>query len=424
MTLQRGLEAMEYLHATLFFAMLMPLICAAVEWSDSAGTGALYLKCLLIMVPIIVTERAAKRVRSVILYMGISVLLLAGVGGVSGLIALLTGGGGRFGGYEICYCIVMLLETFFVIVKRFADRVRAAKWEREEPLAAKRISFLEHPTLSLVWYFVVFYLIGLCLRAKLLCDIAFYSAIVYTFLALFYEYFGVTRAYLEMNRRTRGIPRRRLYGVGLSMLLVFSALLLIGMMPAVFLAGHRPYTDIWEWFANVHFVPYEYESAPEFQEPSAGGADWTELLNDGEPAPEPSKVVNVIMGAIGAVCLLAFAYGVILMIRQVLRDFRNSRDENGDIVEEIEDDPIARQREMIFGKKGRRGAKSEAERIRQKYRRTIRKHRKERPAPHESPAEIEEYAGLGNDEQMQQLHREYEKARYGKTEENLRISDE
>ena len=194
MTLQRGLKAMEYLHATLFFAMLMPLICAAVEWSDSAGTGALYLKCLLIMVPIIVTERAAKRVRSVILYMGISVLLLAGVGGVSGLIALLTGGGGRFGGYEICYCIVMLLETFFVIVKRFADRVRAAKWEREEPLAAKRISFLEHPTLSLVWYFVVFYLIGLCLRAKLLCDIAFYSAIVYTFLALFYEYFGVTRA--------------------------------------------------------------------------------------------------------------------------------------------------------------------------------------------------------------------------------------
>ena len=97
MTLQRGLKAMEYLHATLFFAMLMPLICAAVEWSDSAGTGALYLKCLLIMVPIIVTERAAKRVRSVILYMGISVLLLAGVGGVSGLIALLTGGGGRFG---------------------------------------------------------------------------------------------------------------------------------------------------------------------------------------------------------------------------------------------------------------------------------------------------------------------------------------
>lgn len=424
MTLQRGLKAMEYLHATLFFAMLMPLICAAVEWSDSAGTGALYLKCLLILVPIIVTERAAKRVRSVILYMGISVLLLAGVGGVSGLIALLTGGGGRFGGYEICYCIVMLLETFFVIVKRFADRVRAAKWEREESLAAKRISFLEHPTLSLVWYFVVFYLIGLCLRAKLLCDIAFYSAIVYTFLALFYEYFGVTRAYLEMNRRTRGIPRRRLYGVGLSMLLVFSALLLIGMMPAVFLAGHRPYTDIREWFANVHFVPYEYESAPEFQEPSAGGADWTELLNDGEPASEPSKVVNVIMGAIGAVCLLAFAYGVILMIRQVLRDFRNSRDENGDIVEEIEDDPIARQREIIFGKKGRRGAKSEAERIRQKYRRTIRKHRKERPAPHESPAEIEEYAGLGNDEQMQQLHREYEKARYGKTEENLRISDE
>ena len=424
MTRERGSKIMEYLHATLFFVMFVPLVYAVPEWSDPGGTGALYLKCLLIAVPIIVTERAAAKVRSVVLYFLISILLLAGMAGATGAAVFLAGGKGVLEGYEICYCVLMLAETFFVIVKRFADRVSVAKRKREEPLAARYVSFLEHPTLSLVWYFVVLYLLGLLLNAQPLCDTAFYSAIAYTFLALFYEYFGVTRAYLEMNRRTRGIPRRRLYGVGLSMLLVFSALLLIGMMPAVFLAGHRPYTDIWEWFANVHFVPYEYESAPEFQEPSAGGADWTELLNDGEPAPEPSKVVNVIMGAIGAVCLLAFAYGVILMIRQVLRDFRNSRDENGDIVEEIEDDPIARQREMIFGKKGRRGAKSEAERIRQKYRRTIRKHRKERPAPHESPAEIEEYAGLGNDEQMQQLHREYEKARYGKTEENLRISDE
>ncbi|MDE5825382.1 MAG: hypothetical protein K2H91_11970 [Lachnospiraceae bacterium] len=413
MMLRRGLKAVEYLHATLLFAMFVPLVYAVTEWSDPAGTGVLYLKCLLVAVPIIVTERAAKQVKSVILYFMISALLLAGVGGITRLIVFLTGERGAYKGYEICYCAVMLAETLFMIIKRFADRVKAAKWRREEPLAAKLVSFLDKPTLSLLWYFVVFYLLGFCLNAKLLCDIAFYSVIVYTFLALLYEYFGTTKAYLEMNKRTKGIPRRRLYGVSFSMFLIFSLFLLVGMMPGVLLAGQRQYTDIREWLDDMKPIPLEFESDAGFQQPAAGGADWMELLNDGEPAPEPSKVVNAIFWAIGITCVLAFLYGIIQIIRQVLQDFRNSRDENGDRIEEIKDDQILQRKEDILDKKGRRGAESEAERIRRRYRKTIRKHRKDRPALYESPAEIEECAGLKNDEQMQQLHREYEQVRYG-----------
>ena len=411
---KRGLKAIEYLHATLLLAMVVPLFYAVAEWSDPAGTGVLYLKCLLAAVPVIVTERAAKQVKSVALYFVISILLLAGMGGMTGLIAFLTGERGISKGYEICYCAVMLVETLFMIVTRFADRVKAAKWKREEPLAARRVSFLENPTLSFLWYFVIFYLLGFFLNAELLCDIAFYSAIGYIFLALLYEYFGATRIYLEMNRRTKGIPKRRLYGVSFSMLLTFAVLLLVGMMPAIFLAGQRQYTDIREWSSNVKLVPYDYEREPGFQQQASGGMEWMELLNDGEPAPEPSKIATVILWVIGIVCILAFLYGVILTIRQVLRDFRSSRDENGDLIEEIQDDQMLQQKDDILNRKGRRGTESEAERIRRKYRRTIRKHRKERPAPYESPAEIEEYAGLKNDEQMLQLHREYERVRYGK----------
>lgn len=410
MTLQKGLKGIEYLHVTLLFVMFVPMVYAVTGWSDPTGTQVLYLKCLLIAVPVIVTERVGKQVRSVIVYFMISALLLAGVGGMTGLVILLADQSGSFEGYEVCYCVMVLLETLFLIVKRFSDRVKAARWKREEPLAAKVISFLDHPALSFVWYFVVFYLFGILLNAKLLCDIAFYSAIVYTFLALIYEYFGTTKAYLERNKRTKGIPRRRLYGVSFSMLLVFLMLLFAGMMPAVFLAGQRQYMDIRDWFGNVGPVPVEYESDAVFQQPMMGGADWTELLDD----EEPSKAVNAILWVIGIACALAFLYGVILMIRQVLEDFRSSRDENGDIVEEISDDQILQRKEVILNRKARRQTESEAERIRRKYRRMIRKHRKERPAPYESPAEIEEYAGLKDDEQMQQLHREYEEVRYGK----------
>ncbi len=414
MTRERGSKIMEYLHATLFFAMFVPLVYAVPEWSDPGGTGALYLKCLLIAVPIIVTERAAGKVRSVVLYFLISILLLAGMAGATGAAVFLAGGKGVLEGYEICYCVLMLAETFFVIVKRFADRVSAAKRKREEPLAARYVSFLEHPTLSLVWYFVVLYLLGLLLNAQPLCDTAFYSAIAYTFLALFYEYFGATGAYLEMNRRTRGIPRRRLYGVSFSMLLIFAVLLSAGMLPAALLAGQRQYTDIREWFDGVEIMPYEYEADNGFPLPPAGGEDWMELLDDGKPAPEPSKIAMAVLWGIGAVCALTFLCGVVMLIRQILRDFRDSSDENGDRIEDIEEDQGLRQRESIAGRRGRRGVDSEAERIRRRYRQMIQKHRKERPAPHESPAEIEENAGLINDEQMQQLHRRYEEVRYGK----------
>lgn len=413
MIYRQGLKVMEYLHAALLFSMFVPLVYAVTAWSDPAGTGVLYVKCFLIAVPVIVTERAAKRVKSVVLYFAVSALLLAGTGAVTGLIAYVTGGRGRFEAYGICYCVMMAAETVFIIIRRFADRVSAAKRMREEPLAARLVSFLDHPALSLVWYFVVFYVLGVCLNAKPLCDIAFYSAVVYTFLALVYEYFVETRAYLEMNKRTKGIPRRRLYGVSFSMLLLFSLLLLAGMVPSVLLAGQRQYTDIREWFDGIAPAPFEYERGPDFQMPAADGVGWMEILNDGEPAPEPSKLAVALLWGLGAACALVFLYGVFLVIRQILRDFRNSRDENGDIVEEIGDDQIPQRREVLLDRKGRRGAESEAERIRRRYRRTIRRHRKERPEPYESPAEIEENAGLKNDGQMRHLHREYEEARYG-----------
>lgn len=137
-----------------------------------------------------------------------------------------------------------------------------------------------------------------------------------------------------------------------------------------------------------------------------------ELLGGGEPAPEPSVLVNVIFGSIGTACMLALCCGIVLFIRQVLRDFRNGQDENGDVIEEIKDE-LAYKEEALY-KKGHRRMESEAERIRRRYRKMIRKHRKDRPAPYESPAEIEACAGLSDDEEMQRLHVEYEAVRYGK----------
>ncbi len=244
------------------------------------------------------------------------------------------------------------------------------------------------------------------------CDMALYSAIVYLFLALLCTYFRASHAYLEINKRTKGIPKRRLYGVSFSMLLIFCAFLFLSILPAVLMADQRPYTDIRHWFDDVDLVSYEYESSSGFEGVASGGMGMMELLTDGEPAPEPSAFMNGMFWVIGSVCVLALACGIIQLIRQVFRDFRNSSDENGDKIEGIEETEKSDVR--LLPGRSHRGVDSDAEKIRRRYRKTIRKHRKDVPAPHEAPAEIEEQAGLKDDEQMQQLHRDYEKVRYGK----------
>lgn len=411
--LRRCMKGIEYFHATLIFAVLIPLVCAVCFTSDPAGTTIFYLKCLLIAIPILLTDYAIRHIRSLFLYVFFCIVVLAMMGGVVlGFLYIAKRGGGG-GLYQMCYSIGILVETIAVAVMRFCDRIKAARREREDPLAPEEPGFLNLPALSRVWFFVVLYLIEICVTAKALCDITFFSAILYTFLALVYEYAGAAENYLSLNKRTKGISRRRIYGIGFSMLCVFALILFLGMLPAIFLAGQRQYTDIREWFKDLGPIPLEYDPVMDFQAPISGGRDMMELLDLDGPPPEPSKLATAVLYALGFVCMIAFAYGMFLMIRQVFRDFRDGHDENGDLIEALEPEKTIG-KEEFFQKMGWRGVENEAQRIRRKYKKTIRKHRKDRPAPYESPAEIEALAGLEQDEQMQKLHVQYEIVRYGK----------
>ena len=406
MIVSRSLKIIGYAHATLLFALLIPFFYTMAGLSDPTGAGALYAKCLLILIPVVITDWAAKRVKYLAVYIGICAALLAAVWGIAILFH-------ASGAYIVCYCIGMSAEILFIALKRLQDRLKESSRRKEEdPLAAKEAEFLDTPWLPLLWYFVGIYVLGLCLNGKALCDMAFGSAIVYLFLALIATYFRGTKGYLETNKRIKGVPTRRLYGVGLAMLLLFVGLLLIGILPSVFLASHRQYRDVRGWLQSSEMAPPEYPNEMEFSD--AGDMEMWEMLHDGEPAPEPSVFVNILFGVIAGVCILAVVYGILRVIRRVFQDFQNSRDENGDIIEELKDNGRTDREEKQ--EKGRRYTDSAAEKIKRRYRKMIRTHRKDRPAPYESPAEIEEGAGLKDDEEMQELHRVYEEVRYGPAE--------
>ncbi len=197
MTLNRSLKIMGYAHATLIFALLIPFMYAVAGLSDPAGTGVLYIKCLFISVPVIVTERASKRMKSFAAYIVTCVSLLAGIWGIAALFNI-------SGAYAVCYCIGMSVETFYIAIKRLQGRLKESPRRKDsEPLAAKEEEFLDTPLLSLLWYFVVVYVLGLFLKSKALCDMAFYIGIFYLFLALLSAYLRSTRSYLDINKRIK-----------------------------------------------------------------------------------------------------------------------------------------------------------------------------------------------------------------------------
>ena len=81
----RVLMVAGYVHATLFFALMIPLLYTVAGLEDPAGAGVLYLKCLMVAIPVIVTERAAKCVKSLAVYVLICVGMLAGIWFAAGL---------------------------------------------------------------------------------------------------------------------------------------------------------------------------------------------------------------------------------------------------------------------------------------------------------------------------------------------------
>ena len=58
------MKMLEYIHATLIVMLVLPVMYAVAGLKDADGEGMLYLKCLLIAVPIVVTGIAVRRLKN------------------------------------------------------------------------------------------------------------------------------------------------------------------------------------------------------------------------------------------------------------------------------------------------------------------------------------------------------------------------
>lgn len=399
-TISKIERALSYIHATLMLMMVTPLLYGIGEVELEESEVVIALKCLAVILPVIVTKRVQRLSKNLGTYIFVCLGTLAVLYSVTYFPFK------PLSAYAACYMFTIVSETFFLAVFRLADRLKKVDFGEENIP-----SVFDRPRVGYVWYFAIVYLIGIIFNSKLVCDMSFWSAILYMVVAFWYEYLVETKSYLRLNSRTKGIPKKRLYAVSAMMALIFLMICLVGILPSVFMSGYRRYTDIRHWFDNKALEEITYGIDGGYMPQNTEKDLMLQFLpNDGTDGREP-VLLSAILWAVVTVCLLAGIYGMFKSIRRIFRDFRNALDENGDIIEEIEEETAGYSEEEFFadGKKN----DSEVMRIRRKYKKTIKRHMKTSPAPCDTPEEIEKNAGLGDNPEMKKLHKEYEHARYG-----------
>lgn len=399
----------EYVHAVLILALILPaLYSLGAEQPDMIGPG-LYAKSLIIVLPIIATDFAIKQCKGLLSYLIVSAMIFTATSALAWIIAASL----RQSPIFWAYMIVIMAETIFVILNRMVERLHRKQdndaSKGEDPSWRPSSEDLRSPSFYVLIYFGAVYIIAVNLNNPAVCNAALFSAVVYTLITLLYQYICETETYLSLNKRTCNLPSRRIYGIGTGMLAIFLLLFVIVILPAFFTISARHYRDLRQSLARIEFDYTELLQESGMTHP--GGDPMAPFFEEyGEQRPTPAWLI-ILSYVIEVVTIIFLVAVLIKFIYNTFHAFREAADENGDIVEELEETP--KEAVNIKNAPVSRRKLSERERIRKEYRKYIRRYRKDQPARYESPIEIERNAGIAESEEGKEHHRKYELARYG-----------
>lgn len=412
--MRKGIKSVAvYLHTVLVLAIVIPTIYALALRAKAYDGEKLYMLGLLIVLPVVVTGIAIKRCRSLFSYLVIGAVVMFLTIELAIILGKAVLGDSVWG-----YVLILAAEVFWVTLERYLQRLsvdrNAGKGESYNPDYRPRESFFEHPHFGVEILFVVSYLVGLGFANPALCDQALWSGILYLFAAVLHRYVESTEEYLSLHKRGRNIPSRRIYGISGGILAAMLAVLLLFAVVAVIFGGQRHYTDLRD---AKPFQESENESSTQQEWMQIGGSEIDMIAQMQEDLGETKPVpfwVDALFRLLGAVTLLGFLMAVVQTIRMIFQKFRENYEENGDIVEELQEESGTG--DKLSKRKWEPHFRSRREQVRYQYRRFIRKHRKSKPGAYETPYEIETLAKVADSVEGKAMHQIYEEMRYGREE--------
>ncbi|MBR2529347.1 MAG: hypothetical protein IKE58_12880 [Blautia sp.] len=401
------MQAAEWLHVTLILAMLPVLGYSFVPERQGRQLFELYLAGWLIFPFICAVRVSVMYLRYYSQYLAACLCLL--------LLAFWFSGQA---GKEIAdpllrqvYRGIMIAEL--VVLMFDADEIRRNEIGRRKALRENdigwvpRYSFLERPGRAGIVCLALCYTVGLLLPEPVLCDLAFGTSFAYLLLWLPYHGINKKEAYLASTDYIRHVPQRRIRTISLAFILVTMTALAAAGCLGILALPYRHYIT----FRLPVRLAYETEPEELYRPMMPEMAELPDWMGEGQEPHQTAAWALVLQAAATVLSFLILGLILTRLLKMRFLSFRDSY-EDGDLSVSLKKDeeetrrPIQRRRHHP--------SSGDGEEIRRKYRRTIRRHRRDIPAPWETPADIEEKANLANTPEGDILHTMYEKARYGR----------
>lgn len=404
-------RSLEWLHLVLILSMLAPVIYMVEREMDPGQIYRIYFAGYLLTVPVIGLMKAEKECKNFIQYFAISLCMSFIVKICAAKLSQLVLNERA----ALVYTVCMIVCTVLIALGAFATRMY--KVRRKEARENQDMTWLEDgfildiPSKSFSVIFVLIYTAGLFRTCPQICNLALYSTLTYLLVTIAYEYIVSMEEYLKLNEsmnQVKNIPYRRIYGIGKVFIAGYLFLLFLTVIPAFLTAGYRTYKDI-----QVTEFQIEIELEDIYIQPTMDSALDPMMEEMGVEPVIPQEVLfvlDVLIYAISVITCVLILLAAILIIRNELKRFAITTDEEEDVVESLE--PEKEDEQIFMGRRTRR--QTEEDKIRKLYRKFIRKHRKEVPAIYETPTEIEIAAGVADTVEGKVLHEKYEQARYRK----------
>lgn len=407
---------LECLHMLLLFAIMVPIIYMIGMKREAGVIYHLYWADYILFLPFCAFKLAENYCQKFWQYLLACIVMAV----ATIAIALEIGNVVLPENIVIGYMLYVIVGMIAAAIKEYAFRMNKVRRQkaREEMDSSWRESesSLSKPKMGLSLWFVIVYVIALNFDCPEVCNIALISMVSYLLIAISYQYIEKMEHYLDMNDgvcKVRSIPYKRLFGIGKVFLISYLIFILLTIIPAWLTREHREYNDIREWILEREV---DYAELDAYEKPQMGNQDpMQEVIASYGPVKDTPIILKVLfyaLGVLGVILLLGIA---IRWICSEIKDFARNANEEDDRVEMLEESD--KEENIMTGRFVFR--KSGGDKVRSQYRRYIRKHRKDRPKPYETPEEIEMAAGVADTDEGKELHCQYERVRYGKATEKL-----
>lgn len=420
------LDILPWFHALLLFAGIYPFLASLVLFKGAAF-WRITCSSILLIIPIILSWLLVQRIRNIILFSACGMFISA----AAALISYYTGGFEQTSG-TVCAVVTLLCSLIIFGVRAYTKavygRMKQDFYEVHKPEVPFEVQEREIPSIMnrpqayhWVWL-TILYVPGMLLHFTTCLYLLFGILFVDIFICLSFHYISALYEYVRENQHVASLPVATMSKIHRMTGIIGALLLFLFLLPAL-LYGREFEPDLTTDKPILTFDEVIQEMPPEAGTKDNSVDQMREAL-DVQVQDTPEWILSLarILGyLIGTAIIAGIIFSIIRGIRRFGKDFAVEAEE--DEVVFLEPDHNGNTA-LFFSRAKREGSLSVNQKIRRRYRKTIRKATKGQPNKWATPSELERDAALTNTAGMQALHDAYEKARYsekGCTREDINL---